>query len=49
MRLFLHDSDLALSARTIAQMKKEMAFHPVTFEENVATLPPQHVIVFRRS
>jgi protein-L-isoaspartate O-methyltransferase len=34
---------------TVAQVKKEMAVHPVKFDELISSLPRQHVIVFRKS
>ncbi len=38
-----------LHKMTAAQVKKEMAVHPVTFERNIATLPRQHILVFRKN
>ncbi len=39
-----------LHKMTVAQVKKEMALHPgVKFDRVIATLPRQHVIVFRRN
>ncbi|MSU50118.1 MAG: class I SAM-dependent methyltransferase [Opitutus sp.] len=38
-----------LHKMTVAQVKKEMAVHPVKFDELIATLPRQHVIVFRKN
>ncbi len=38
-----------LHKMTLAQVKKEMSVHPVTFVESIETLPRQHVIVFRKS
>ncbi len=39
-----------LHKMTVAQVKKEMAVHAgVTFEQNIASLPRQHVLVFRKS
>ncbi len=40
-----------LHKMTEAQVKKEIAGggHPLTFVENIATLPRQHVLVFRKS
>ena len=39
-----------LHKMTVTQMKKEMAVHPtLRFDEVIATLPRQHVIVFRRA
>jgi protein-L-isoaspartate O-methyltransferase len=37
-----------LHKMTEAQVRKEMAVHPVTFERNLATLPRQHILIFRR-
>jgi protein-L-isoaspartate O-methyltransferase len=37
-----------LHKMTVAQVRKEMAVHPVTFERTIGTLPRQHVIVFRK-
>ena len=37
-----------LHKMTVAQVKKEMGVHPVTFEQNIATLPRQHILVFRK-
>jgi ubiquinone/menaquinone biosynthesis C-methylase UbiE len=37
-----------LHKMTLAQVRREMAVHPVEFVENIATLPRQHVIVFRK-
>ncbi len=37
-----------LHKMTVAQVRKEMTVHPVTFEKTIATLPRQHVIVFRK-
>jgi protein-L-isoaspartate O-methyltransferase len=38
-----------LHKMTEAQIRKEMAVHPgVEFERNLATLPRQHIVVFRR-
>ena len=34
---------------TVAQVKKEMAIHPVKFDEVISSLPRQHVIVFKKS
>ena len=38
-----------LHKMTEAQVKKEMAVQPVTFERNIATLPRQHILIFRKS
>ena len=37
-----------LHKMTVAQVRKEMAVQPVTFERTIDTLPRQHIIVFRR-
>lgn len=37
-----------LHKMTVAQVKKEMAVHPLRFEQVIATLPRQHILVFRR-
>lgn len=37
-----------LHKMTAAQVKKEMSVHPVTFERNIATLPRQHILIFRK-
>lgn len=37
-----------LHKMTVAQVRKEMDVHPVTFERNITTLPRQHILVFRR-
>ncbi len=33
---------------TVAQVRKELALHPVTFEANLTPLPRQHILVFRK-
>jgi hypothetical protein len=38
-----------LHKMTAAQVKKEMTVHPVTFDRVIATLPRQHIIIFRKS
>jgi ubiquinone/menaquinone biosynthesis C-methylase UbiE len=38
-----------LHKMTAAQVRKEMGVHPVTFEQNIGTLPRQHVLVFRKN
>jgi precorrin-6B methylase 2 len=38
-----------LHKMTVAQVRKEMSVHPVKFEQTIATLPRQHIIVFRKS
>jgi len=37
-----------LHKMTVAQVRKEMSIQPVTFEQTIATLPRQHIIVFRK-
>jgi ubiquinone/menaquinone biosynthesis C-methylase UbiE len=37
-----------LHKMTVAQVKKEMAVHLIAFEQTIATLPRQHIIVFRK-
>jgi ubiquinone/menaquinone biosynthesis C-methylase UbiE len=37
-----------LHKMTVAQVRKEMTMHPVAFEQTIATLPRQPIIVFRR-
>jgi tRNA A58 N-methylase Trm61 len=37
-----------LHKMTVAQVRKEMSVHPVTFEQTITTLPRQHIIVFRK-
>lgn len=37
-----------LHKMTVAQVKKEMTVHPVTFEQNIRSLPRQHILVFRK-
>lgn len=37
-----------LHKMTVAQVRKEMAVHPVRFEANLTALPRQHILVFRR-
>jgi len=37
-----------LHKMTVAQVRKEFAAHPVTFEESIESLPRQHVVVFRK-
>ena len=34
---------------TVAQVRKEMALHPLEWEETIGTLPMQHIIVFRKT
>jgi ubiquinone/menaquinone biosynthesis C-methylase UbiE len=36
-----------LHKMTVAQVRKEMSVHPVRFERTIATLPRQHILVFR--
>ncbi|MBL9199621.1 MAG: class I SAM-dependent methyltransferase [Opitutaceae bacterium] len=38
-----------LHKMTEAQVRKEMAVHPVTFERNIASLPRQHILIFRKN
>jgi protein-L-isoaspartate O-methyltransferase len=38
-----------LHKMTVAQVRKEMSVHPIEFEQTIATLPRQHIIVFRKS
>ncbi len=38
-----------LHKMTAAQVKKELAVHAVTFEKNVATLPRQHILIFKKN
>lgn len=37
-----------LHKMTVAQVRKEMSVHPVTFEQTIGILPRQHIIVFRK-
>jgi hypothetical protein len=37
-----------LHKMTEAQVRREMAVHPIKFESNLAALPRQHVLVFRK-
>lgn len=37
-----------LHKMTVAQVRKEMSVHPVTFEKNIGVLPRQHILVFRK-
>jgi precorrin-6B methylase 2 len=37
-----------LHKMTVAQVKKEMAVHPLRFETVIGTLPRQHILIFRR-
>lgn len=37
-----------LHKMTVAQVRKEMSIHPLTFERTIATLPRQHILVFRK-
>jgi precorrin-6B methylase 2 len=37
-----------LHKMTVAQVRREMSVHPVKFEQTIATLPRQHIIVFRK-
>ena len=38
-----------LHKMTVAQVRKEMTVHPITFEQTITTLPRQHIIVFRKN
>lgn len=38
-----------LHKMTEAQVRKEMAVHPVTFERNIGSLPRQHILIFRKN
>ena len=38
-----------LHKMTEAQVKKEMAIHPIKFEKTLTMLPQQHVIIFRKT
>ncbi|MGH7944078.1 MAG: class I SAM-dependent methyltransferase [Opitutaceae bacterium] len=38
-----------LHKMTVAQVRKEMSVHPIRFEQTIATLPRQHIIVFRKA
>lgn len=38
-----------LHKMTVAQVRKEMSIQPVTFERTIATLPRQHIIIFRKN
>jgi tRNA A58 N-methylase Trm61 len=37
-----------LHKMTVAQVRKEMSIHSITFEQTITTLPRQHIIVFRK-
>jgi SAM-dependent methyltransferase len=37
-----------LHKMTVAQVRREMAVHPLEFVENLGVLPRQHLLVFRR-
>lgn len=37
-----------LHKMTVAQLRKELAVHPVTFERTLSTLPWQHIVIFRK-
>ena len=37
-----------LHKMTVAQVRKEMSVHPIVFEQTIASLPRQHIIVFRK-
>ena len=38
-----------LHKMTVAQVRREMSVHPVKFEQTIATLPRQHILVFRKN
>jgi len=38
-----------LHKMTTAQVKKEMAVHPLTFDRQIDVLPQQHILIFRKS
>lgn len=38
-----------LHKMTAAQVKKELALHPVTFERVIDVLPQQHILIFRKN
>ena len=38
-----------LHKMTVAQVRKEMSVHPIKFEQTIATLPRQHIIIFRKN
>jgi hypothetical protein len=38
-----------LHKMTEAQVRKEMAVHPVTFDRTLSMLPQQHIIIFRKN
>jgi SAM-dependent methyltransferase len=37
-----------LHKMTVAQVRRELAVHPLEFVENLGVLPRQHLLVFRR-
>ena len=37
-----------LHKMTVAQVRKEMAVHPIAFEANLSALPRQHILLFRK-
>ena len=37
-----------LHKMTVAQVRKEMSVHPIRFDQTIAKLPRQHIIVFRK-
>jgi len=38
-----------LHKMTTAQVKQEMAVHPLTFDQQIDVLPQQHILIFRKS
>jgi hypothetical protein len=38
-----------LHKMTAAQVKKEMALHPLTFDRVIDVLPQQHILIFRKT
>jgi precorrin-6B methylase 2 len=38
-----------LHKMTVAQVRQEMSIHPVKFEQTIAILPRQHIIIFRKN
>jgi ubiquinone/menaquinone biosynthesis C-methylase UbiE len=38
-----------LHKMTVAQVRKEMSVHPVTYEQTMTQLPRQHILVFRKN
>ncbi|MEO5803181.1 MAG: methyltransferase type 11, partial [Verrucomicrobiota bacterium] len=37
-----------LHKMTVAQLRKEMALHPLEWKETIDVLPRQHIIVFKK-